>query len=1294
VSPRRSRPLTVTFVAVLLAVLAMAPTVASGDEHRPALPDAADPGDDADATAITLITGDVVTYVQTAEGVPSVETAPAPRPDGSEVSFHSYPTEDGFVVIPDDVIGLVAAGTLDEALFDIPTLLDEQAGDPDGSIHLLIEYPQADEPAEVSRSLQTLAGGNAVLTLSSIDAAAIEIPSADATGFWTDLTDPEGRALTLDTGAQGTAASTSAPRIWLDRTMTATLDRSAEQVGATAAWDLGLDGTGVTVAVLDTGIDPEHPDFKERIVGTADFSGKGDATDGHGHGTHVAGTVLGDGAASDGRFTGVAPGADLLVAKVLGDDGSGLTSQVIAGMEWAVANGADVVNLSLSAGGGPTDGSDPASRALDALSESSGALFVVAAGNAGAPLTVRAPGAATHALTVGAVDHDDVLAGFSSAGPRGGDAAIKPNLVAPGVAIAAARATGTDGQEPIDPWYTRVSGTSMAAPHVAGAATILAQQHPDWDAEQIRDALIATAIPADDPWFVQGGGRLDIASALASPVQISTSLDLGQLDPTDGRATEEVTVTNTGDQRLTLDVSIEEFHGWSGAPGPSGAVNAVPKRLTIPAGATRTVRVRVDPRQGDAGAYGGYLTVGSGDGEVQLSVPFSYYTGAAHRVDFAGRSADGTSENPVNTMGVLVVALSEPVSPEEPFGIESQFVALDVTADGGALHLAEGDYQAIGLFSDVRRDRTEIVLERFSVTAPKQLLLDAADARPIAPEVPEQVDLRGQQSVLLLDVDGDDDPFWLRSTGSVSRVGGIMVTPTGDAGLRFAAQSHAEPAAVTEMRTSTGARYGPSYHVDSIRRMIGDGGTFEVVSVGAGDPSDYAGLDVRGKVVVIAVPVDADAASPTHAAFFDLFPRAGLATGMGAAGVVAYLDHGDDPGGYVWNFGALPVLSLPAVDGRALAQAASDGPVEVTITGNGAPDAIYRLRTDHDGGIPETGGSFGSDDLLRVDAAYHADQPGTATTDTWASTTGDGFQSLMPPAATFTAPRERTEYLGPAANGVTWHRQVQQGPLALRSLRTLDADDAGATDDEVWFKAPLLPGAATVPTTGALPEAGPMPWLPSEPPCALCRDGDRFVPALHWLGSDWRHAGDLTDPQVELFRDDSPVALLDGHPPSFIVPDDTADYRVVASAVPPGRTMSSLVTTVTEFRSSPATGRPDGFACSFALDCEFQPAPQLRYDLPLDLLNRAPAGDPYGFEVAGATAAGEPIHALTMWYSVDGGDTWIDADVMTLGGGRFSVEVENPAVGAGDGYVALRASATDAEGNTIDQTILRAYAVD
>ncbi|WP_197322314.1 S8 family serine peptidase, partial [Saccharomonospora sp. NB11] len=126
----------------------------------------------------------------------------------------------------------------------------------------------------------------------------------------------------------------------------ATLAESVPQIGAPEAWDSGLTGEGVRVAVLDTGIDADHPDLADAVVEAEDFTGSGNTDDGQGHGTHVAATILGDGSASDGRYRGVAPDAELVVGKVLDDDGFGQESWILAGMEWAAEN-ASVVNMSL-----------------------------------------------------------------------------------------------------------------------------------------------------------------------------------------------------------------------------------------------------------------------------------------------------------------------------------------------------------------------------------------------------------------------------------------------------------------------------------------------------------------------------------------------------------------------------------------------------------------------------------------------------------------------------------------------------------------------------------------------------------------------------------------------------------------------------------------------------------------------------------------------------------------------------------------------------------------------------------
>ena len=233
--------------------------------------------------------------------------------------------------------------------------------------------------------------------------------------------------------------------------------------------------------MLDTGADFTHPDLVGRVADRADFTAEGgDAVDHNGHGTHVASTIAGTGAAAHGQRRGVAPDAKLVIGKVLDDHGSGADSGIIAGMEWA-ATRADVINMSLG-GSDPDDGSDPLSLAVDALSRSTGALFVIAAGNSGG--AISSPGSAASALTVGAVDRNDKLADFSSRGPLVTSNVAKPELVAPGVDIVAARAAGTNLQDPIDRYYEAISGTSMASPHVAGAAALLAQRHPDWSGER------------------------------------------------------------------------------------------------------------------------------------------------------------------------------------------------------------------------------------------------------------------------------------------------------------------------------------------------------------------------------------------------------------------------------------------------------------------------------------------------------------------------------------------------------------------------------------------------------------------------------------------------------------------------------------------------------------------------------------------------------------------------------------------------------------------------------------------
>ncbi|MFQ5593976.1 MAG: S8 family peptidase [Anaerolineae bacterium] len=305
-------------------------------------------------------------------------------------------------------------------------------------------------------------------------------------------------------------------RIWPDLPVHTMLDVSAPIVRAPLVWDAGFTGQGVTIAVVDTGIDIQHPDFEGRIADATDYTGQG-ADDNNGHGTHVASTAAGSGAASDGKYRGVAPEATIIAAKVLRGDGSGSQSDVMAGIEWAVQKGAQVINLSLGGPPTPCDGTDALSELVDAAVDA-GVVMCVAAGNSGpGRSTVGSPGCARKVVTVGATVSDpstdyDEIARFSSRGPTA-DGRRKPDLALPGVGIVAARADGTSLGDVVNDHYTSLQGTSMATPHATGMAALLLSSNPGLSAEQIKQRMVAGARTMHLDGNAQGSGRGDVYNA-------------------------------------------------------------------------------------------------------------------------------------------------------------------------------------------------------------------------------------------------------------------------------------------------------------------------------------------------------------------------------------------------------------------------------------------------------------------------------------------------------------------------------------------------------------------------------------------------------------------------------------------------------------------------------------------------------------------------------------------------------------------------------------------------------------
>ncbi|MFD5831145.1 S8 family serine peptidase [Lentzea sp. NPDC060358] len=636
---------------------------------------------------VTLVTGDEV--VLDGDRLVSVTPGAHRRHISFQVTRHGGRVH----VVPSDAAGPLALGRLDERLFDVTGLVE--AGYDDArrdTVPVIVSGGRPPTGARVAGALPV------------VDAVAAEVPKA--TG-WRAL--PEG-----------------AGKVWLDGVARPLLDRSTAQVGAPAAWAAGLTGAGVKVGVVDTGVEGDHPDLAGREIAARDFTGEQDGIDHFGHGTHVAATI----ASHRAPYRGVAPDARLLDAKVCDSRGACPESTIIEGMRWAAEQGADVVNISL--GLPATDDLDPVEAAVEALSAAHGTLFVVSAGNEGAAESVLSPGTADSALTVGAVDRDDSLADFSSRGPRVPDGAVKPDITAPGVGIVAARAsTGGFPGVPGNPAHTVLSGTSMASPHVAGAAALVAQRHPDWTGARLKAALTASARPNPALGvFDQGSGRLDVAAALATTVTSEpSSVALGVQEwphDDDVPLVKPLVYRNDGPQPVTLDLAVRG-RGPDGSDQPVFSVS--PARTTVPAGGTAEVAVTGDARKGPVdGVYSGSVVATANGAEV-LRTPL-------------GMNRE-TERHPVTFD-----------FPGAPDGTRSTVVVNAATGArtylrGGSARLPAGDYLVQAVLGPQDGPHTVVTRPDLRVTGPAHVVLDARPARPLEVAAPDPAAAAGQHRLVV-----------------------------------------------------------------------------------------------------------------------------------------------------------------------------------------------------------------------------------------------------------------------------------------------------------------------------------------------------------------------------------------------------------------------------------------------------------------------------------------------------------------------------------------------------------------
>ncbi|MCX4420783.1 S8 family serine peptidase [Streptomyces mirabilis] len=1175
---------------------------------------------------VTLITGDTVSLTAGPDGKYAVDIQ---RGKGREAATFLSSERDGEVsVLPADAIPLVKAGRLDPALFNVTQLVKQGYTDvKTGTTPVIATYRSGSA---------TPAGARRTLKLPAIDGAALS--AKKSTSFWADIAPALGTEPTTKAAKQ---LGEGIDKIWLDGKVQASLDVSVPQIGAPEVWKSGYDGKGIKVAVLDTGVDTGHPDLAGKIAESQSFVPDEGVQDGFGHGTHVASTIVGSGAASGGRYKGVAPGAELAVGKVLDNTGHGQDSWIIAGMEWAANSGAKIVSMSL--GGDATGPSDILSETVDKLSESTGTLFVIAAGNSGpSEQTVGTPGIADSALTVGAVDKSDKLASFSSRGPRAGDYAVKPEITAPGVAITAARAAGTSmpGGTPVDDYYTTASGTSMATPHVAGAAALVAQAHPDWTGQQIKQALATTAKTMPDAdVFEQGDGRVDAVRAVNQGVFATPTLSFGKYEETDTEAADkDITYTNTTDKTVELKVS-------------SSLRDATPNAdtVTVPAKGTATVAVTVDPAKEATGRYTGHISASADGVLVTTAIGFEKLPKAYDlKVSLLGRDGKPTTSSSIFMLQELNGAYPD------TYGYIGKSYTFKVPAGtySTASWISQRDAAGLEVNTSVVGD-PEIKVDRDT-----EVVLDARKAVEIKPKTKEDSEFQGFSTNWHREGPGSafgvtysqgwwTDHIYVAPTEKVTQ--GMF-----EFSSKFRLYAKELTASVT----------GPEKYALPLDYAQTDSGlpvkvsgdhTVRAVDAGAGTAADFAGLDVKGKVAVVRVVAGG---TPDEAL--------ANATAAGAGYVLAYRET---PGYWIaWaKSTTVPLMIATGEDGAKLGALLKSGKsgknVKLKLAGTPVSPYVYNVMFPQVGAVSANQTyNLNSSNTVKQTVRYRGAGAGDVGKD--AVYRYRPWQSAD--IATTTNVRlgtERTEYYNVSDNRI-WHavypnwkaNQAQWGPVRI-------FDKAGKQPTEDWLGQVVRPATAK--------QAG-----------LSQRTGDKLTVRVPELSDatpgHYGYADNVLDTaKGKLYADGQLIGdtALGGYG-TFTAPAAKSSYRLVLDTQ---RTADwAAYSTATHTEWSFASAHTDQQTALGLLSVDYDVAG-------LNLLNSAEAGhtSKLGLSVRNQSG-GVTASSLKAWVSYDDGTSWKEVKVK-----HGKAELKHPKKDAR--FVSLRVRAGDRDGNIVDQTVVRAF---
>ena len=407
---------------------------------------------------------------------------------------------------------------------------------------------------------------------------------------------------------------------------------NADTIGATYVNNvLNYTGRNVTIAIVDTGIDYTHPDLGGcsqvgpscKVRGGYDFvNSDADPMDDLGHGTHCAGI-----AAANGVVKGVAPDASLLAVKVCSTSNC-LNSDTMAGIDWAVANGANIISLSLGSSTQPSEGNDPLQMLCDAAVRR-GVTIVAAAGNEGPGTgTIADIAASQNVIAVGADDYkgtasaaDDTVKSFSSRGPMPWGR-LKPEIVAPGVSIYSTVPNGScllcDQSG-----YKSLSGTSMAAPHAAGAAALLLEYNRSLTPAQIKSMLMESADNIAGHPFDTGAGLINVSRAITSRIEASINENpvWEESTPMGMNTTASLKIKNKNPYAINASLTANALSDIKGDNTLSASNLAFPAQITLNAFEEKTIPVNFSAAKNTpAGTYATILKINTENESIRIPV--------------------------------------------------------------------------------------------------------------------------------------------------------------------------------------------------------------------------------------------------------------------------------------------------------------------------------------------------------------------------------------------------------------------------------------------------------------------------------------------------------------------------------------------------------------------------------------------------------------------------------------------------------------------------------------------------